>query len=287
MGAPLLGAIFIAPAASSAHHPRHTRQHITMNLTKALGAAGALLLAALLGGTLIGSALATDATDATDSTDTGTSGAVLADSDAAVYCDVFLDALAAELGTTRDALTAAGRTAAGAAIDAAVEAGDLTEDRAADIRERIENADGDGCGLIGAAWGRGFAHGMGAGTARGLLGGDIFEAAADALGIEGAELIGQFRDAGSLENLAGTHGVAYDDVKAAVLAAVQADLDAAVAEGLDQERADQAIERLTAWLDDGGQAGEFRFGGPGGHHGPWGGPRGDDGTESDEDDASS
>ena len=47
------------------------------------------------------------------------------------------------------------------------------------------------------------------------------------------------------------------------------------------------IERLTAWLDAGGQAGEFRTGGPGGHHGPWGGRRGDDGTDGDEDDTSS
>ena len=73
--------------------------------------------------------------------------------------------------STRDELSAAGKAAANAAVDAAVEAGDLTEERAADIRERIENADGDGCGLIGAALGRGFAHGMGAGTARGFLGG--------------------------------------------------------------------------------------------------------------------
>jgi hypothetical protein len=259
-----------------------------MNLTKAFGAAGALLIAALVGGTLIGSALATDATDGAD---TGTSGAVLTGGDAGAYCDVFLDTLASELGTTRDALSTAGRAAAIAAVDAAVEAGDLTEERATAIRERIESAEGDGCGLLGAAWGRGFAHGFGAGTARGLLSGDVFDAAADALGLESDNLIGQFRDAGSLEALAETQGVAYDDVRAAVLAAVQADLDAAVTEGLSQDRADEAIERLTAWLDAGGQAGEFRLG-PGGHHGPghgpWSGPRGDDdGSDSDADDASS
>jgi hypothetical protein len=45
---------------------------------------------------------------------------------------------------------------------------------------------------------------------------------------------------------------------------VQADLDAAVAEGMAQERADAVIERLSTWLDEGGELGGF----PGGRHGP-------------------
>lgn len=224
-----------------------------MRLTKTLGMAGALILSALIGGTLIGSALAQD-----ESTDTDT------DADAGAYCDTFMDAFAAELGATRDEVVAAGKAAANAAVDAAVAAGDLTEERAATIRERIEGYDGEGCGLGGAfklGFGRGFEHGIG----RGFLGGDVFEAAADALGIESADLIERLDDAESLEALAGEQGVAYDDVKAAILAAVQADLDAAVGEGrLDQERADEVIERLTTWLDEGGQLGRF---GPG----PWGG----------------
>ena len=62
----------------------------------------------------------------------------------------------------------------------------------------------------------------------------------------------------------------YATVKSSVLAAVQADLDAAVAEGgLSQERADAALERVTTWLDDGRRGRWLR----GGHHrfGPWGG----------------
>ena len=210
-----------------------------MRLTKTLGMAGALILSALVGGTLIGSALAQD-----EGTDT--------DADAGAYCDTFMDAFASELGATRDEVVAAGKAAANAALDAAVAAGDLTEDRAAAIRERIDAHDGEGCALGGAfklGFGRGFHHGV----ARGFLGGDVFEAAADALGIESADLIQRLGEAESLEGLATEQGVAYDDVKAAVLAAVQADLDAAVAEGLDQERADAVIERLTTWLDEGGQ----------------------------------
>ena len=224
-----------------------------MRLTKALGFAGALIVAALVGGTLINTTFATDET--TDATDTP-------------YCDVFRDALASELGVTADELTAAGKAAATAAIDAAVAAGDLDEDRAVTLRERIEAYDGDGCGMLGraGAFGRGFGIGMERGVARGFLGGDVFEAAADALGMTSDELMTEVHDAGSLEALSEAQGVAYDGVKAAILAAVQADLDAAVEEGMSQDRADEVIERLSSWLDDGGEVGEL---GPvRGHRGP-------------------
>ena len=226
-----------------------------MRLTRTLGMAGALILSAVLGGTLIGSTLAQD--DGTTDTDP----------EAAAYCDTFMDAFASELGATRDEVLAAGKAAA----DAAVAASDLTAEQAATIRERIEAYDGGGC-AFGGAFKLGFGHGVGRGLARGFLGGDVFEAAADALGIESAELIERVDDAGSLEALAGEQGVAYDDVKAAVLSAVQADLDAAVAEGLDEERADATIERLTTWLDEGGQLEGLRGRhGPGrGGFGPWG-----------------
>ena len=220
-----------------------------MRHTKTLGMAGALLLSALVGGTLIGSALAQDET--TDP-ETGT--------DIGAYCDTFRDAFAAELGATTDEVTAAGKAAANAALDAAVAAGDVTEERAASIRERIDAYDGEGCGFVGA-----FKLGVGHGVGRGFLGGDVFEAAADALGIESPALIERLGEATSLEALAGEQGVAYDEVKASILAAVQADLDAAVAEGLDQARADEVIARLTTWLDEGGQLDGLgrRFG-----HGP-------------------
>ena len=233
-----------------------------MRLTKSLGFAGALILAAIVGGTLIGSALATDTDGITDV-------------DTSEYCDAFLDTLATELGTDRDGLVAAGKTAALAAVDAAVEAGDLTDEQADAARDRIEAYDGSGCGFLGhgIGLGRGFAHGF----ARGFLGGDVFEAAAEALGIESSELIEQLGEAGSLQALAEELGVSYDTVRASILEAVEADLDAAVAEGLPQERADAALERITAWLDEGGEVGGFR-----GHHrfGPGGGGPDDDEEES-------
>lgn len=208
-----------------------------MHLTKALGFAAALILAAVLGGTLIGSAFALDEQTDGDATSE------------AVYCDTFMDALASELGVTRDSLVAAGQSAATATIDAAVEAGDLTEERATELRERIAEADGTRCGWFGHGFARGFGHGF----ARGFLGGNLVEAAADALGIESSELIDQLREAESLQSLAEAQGVSYAEVRASVLAAVEADLDAAVGEGLDQERADAVIERITTWLDGGGR----------------------------------
>jgi hypothetical protein len=234
-----------------------------MRLTKTLGMAGALLLSALVGGTLIGSALAQDETTDTD-----------AAAEIGAYCDTFMDAFAAELGATRDEVIAAGKAAANAALDAAVAAGDVTEERATTIRERIDAYDGEGCGF--GAFRLGFGHGV----ARGFLGGDVFEAAADALGIESSALIERLGEATSLETLAGEQGVAYDEVKASVLAAVQADLDAAVGEGMDQARADEVIARLTTWLDEGGQLDGLR-GRLGGGPGHWR-DRGSDETDAEE-----
>lgn len=236
-----------------------------MRLTKSLGFAGALIAAALVGGTVIGSALAADE-ETGDNTGTGSSRAG--------YCEVFLDTLAADLGVTRESLTAAGRSAANAVIDAAVEGGDLSEQRAEALRERIAAADGSCDWLGGKAFGRGFGHGFGAGMQRGMIrgfvGANLSGDASEVLGLERRELLSALREAGSLEAVAEAQGVPYEQVRAAILASVQARIDAAVADGLPQERADAALERVTAWLDEGGTAGNLGVGrGSGGHrHGP-------------------
>ncbi len=223
-----------------------------MRLTKTIGGAGALIVSALVGGTLIGSALATD-----DATDTDAAGA------AGEYCEIFMDGFASELGVTREAVVTTGRSAATAAIDTAVAAGDLGEERADALRERINAADGTGCGWLGHGLAPGFGHGRDRGTSRGFLNSHVLEAAAEALEVERSELIPQLRDAESLEAVADDLAVSYDDVTTFVLAAVQADLDAAVAEGMDHAHADSVIERLTAWLDEGGELGDFGRGGNG------------------------
>jgi hypothetical protein len=238
-----------------------------MGIAKLLGGAGVLIATALVGGTLIGSALA--APEGTDTTTTSTDlrGPWLAGD--GEYCEVFLDTFASELGVSRDDLLPAGKAAAIAAIDAAVEAGDLDEDRAATMKERIDELDEAGCGM---GFGLGFGRGLAIGEAHGLMRADVLEAAADALSLESAELIDRLADDVSLQDVAEAEGVDYEAVKTAVLDAVRADLDAAVAEGLDQDRADAMLDRISTWLEEGGERGIGRFGGPGGpghRGGPW------------------
>jgi hypothetical protein len=248
-------------------HPELTFDHAAredhhMTILKPLGAAGALIAAALVGGTLIGSTLAVDEETDTDA------------SDSTVYCETFRDTFASELGVSVDGLTEAGKAAANATIDAAVAAGDLDEDRAAALRERIAAHDGtcDGLGPFSRGLGHGFGMGFEQGLERGLGNGPMggggmriggLEAAADALGVDTVDLRAQLAAGASLQEISGD---TWEDVKAAVLADVQERLDEAVAEGLDQERADTILEHITTWLDGGGQLDEM--GGPAGGMGP-------------------
>jgi hypothetical protein len=234
-----------------------------MRTAKLIGAAGLLVATSIIGGTLIGGVLASPSPDRSTDLATEAHGGNLLGG-AGEYCDVYLDTLASDLGVDRDDLLPASKAAAIAAIDAAVAGGDLDEDRAASLKERIEGIEDGGCGFIGAlgkSFARGFGHGLGHGFGHGFLSSDVLDAAADALGVESADLIERMSDGDSLEEIAGSEGVGYDSVKDAVIAAVEADLDAAVGEGLEQERADSVLERLQTWLDEGGEPGFGRFGG--------------------------
>jgi hypothetical protein len=237
-----------------------------MRIVKLLGGAGLLIVTALAGGTLIGGVLAAPSTTTDgNSANVGLHGP-FGDGE---YCDVFLDAFAAELGVSADDLLPAGKTAAIAAIEAAVEAGDLDDDRAAAMTERIEGLEQAGCGF---GFGLGFGRGLEVGAAHGFMRADVLEAAGGALGLASDELIDRMADGESLEEIATDAGVDYDALKDTVLAAVRTDLEAAVAEGLDQERADAMVDRIQAWLDEGGERRIGRFGGPLGRDhrgGPW------------------
>jgi hypothetical protein len=221
----------------------------------------------IIGGTLIGGALA-----APDGPPTGASRDInerlLLGGEAGEYCDVYLDAFASELGVARDDLLPASKAAAIAAIDAAVTGGDLDADRAAQLKERIDGFEDAGCGFVGAL-GKAFVHGF----AHGFVRADVLDAAAQALGLDSAELMGQLAGGDSLQEIARNQDVSYDTVKTATIGALRADLDAAVAEGLDQERADTVLEHVQTWLDEGGEPGfgrsSGRFGrgdGPFGNH---------------------
>jgi hypothetical protein len=241
-----------------------------MRTMKLLGAAAALITAALVGGTLIGSAFAAPSGPSTEAQE------AVALPGSGEYCQAFLGAFTAELGKDEAALEAAWRTSVDAAIDAAVEAGDLDAERATALKENIAEADLNMCRILagrpGLVWKE-----IGQ-RAKGHFIRDAVGVAAETLGMEPSELVEAVRGGSSLEEVAGEQDVAYDDVKAAVLASVKTDLDTAVAEGLiTQERADAVYERLQAWLDDGGELPEKGPGSGRRWHGPRGfGPRGGD-----------
>jgi hypothetical protein len=249
-----------------------------MRTTKLFAAAAILIATALVGGTLIGSVLAAQRENAGDDTAAGRALPGIGP-----YCDVFLDTFAAELGTSRDAVASATRAALGAAIDAAVADGAMNEQRATALKERLVDSDAEPCAMFGRGigpMGRGGPHGHGGPGAgaggRGL--GGLISPAAEVLGMTPGELRREMRGS-SLQEVA---GAGYGAASAAILDAVQARINAALADGLPQERADAALERVQAWLEAGGPA-ESAPGpglGRGGHGGggppPWAGQDEDD-----------
>jgi hypothetical protein len=230
-----------------------------MRILKTAGGIGALVGAALIGGTLISSTLAAarSATDPDAATVQAQHG-ILADGE---HLDTYLGALAAELGVDRAALGPAALAAANATIDASLAAGDIDEDRATELKERLAGLE-DPESLLAGRWILGHGPGgPGRGPGIGLGIAEAADAAAEALGIERAALVEALRDGTALEELAEQEGVAYDAVKQAVLEVATARLDDAVAdEDITRERADEVLAAVTDWLDDGGEPrGGFRF----------------------------
>jgi hypothetical protein len=212
--------------------------------------AGALIAAALVGGTLIGSAAASSGAAEADP---ATALAALGDG---AYCDLYLDTLSAELGVELADIAPAARAAATTTIEAMIENGDLPADVGQRMLDRLADTDGSGCAALGLRFSRAL---HAAGVADWLP--DASGGAADALGIEVGELRERQRNGESLAEIAEAEGVDYATVSAAVLAATQADLDAAVEAGrLTQARADRILERVTGWLDAGGETRRHRVG---------------------------
>ena len=223
-----------------------------MKNLKTLGFAGALVAAALVGGTLI------SAVAAAPSGSTSTKGAAADPVDAAKYCDLWQTTFAGQLGVSVDKLVPAAKAAGKATIDAAVTAGDLPKDVGERMKAAIDKADGNGCRLLGAAF-----HGFGRHAAKADLRFDMVGAAATALGMDKADLVKALRDGDSLKTIAADKGKDYADVSKAIHDAAKADLDALVtADKLTQAREDAILARLDKWLAAGGSL----------PPGPWGRP---------------
>jgi hypothetical protein len=210
-----------------------------MKNLKTLGIAGGFVTAALVGGTLISAVFA-----APSSSGSPSSAAELADK--AAYCDTWQKAFADELGVSVDDLLPAAKAASIATIDAAVAAGDLTEERATALKAKIEAAEGNGCRFFGHPF-----FGVGHGQKLHIGGGELLNAAADALGIEPGALIQSLRDGDALKDVATAQGKDYATVSKAIHDAAKTELDAAVADGLDQARADEILSKLDEALASG------------------------------------
>lgn len=222
-----------------------------MWLMRTLGAAGAIIVTALIGATLISAASA--APSAPDAGGT----AQAQETDAGQYCTLYLDTLASELGVGADALVPAAKAAAVTTIGAMVDAGDLPADIGERMIARIEAAEGDGCAVLGLRFHRFARHAAHAEFREGML-----QAAADALNLTVEEVRERFRAGDSLRDMANAQAVDYATVSGAVLDSATDDLNAAVEAGrISQERADAILERIDRWLQSGGQPGKHLPGG--------------------------
>lgn len=180
----------------------------------------------------------------------------------------FLTNLAERLGISEDELKTAIKDAGVETVDEAVAAGNLTQEQADRLKERIEEG--------GLPFMFGERHrGVGGAIA-------LHRAAADILGVTPAKLMEELRDGASLAEVAEAHGKSVDDFKTELLAAVKTQLDTLVTDGrLTQDQADQLYQRLEENIDTIVNA-ERRMGpcdgmrlGPGGFGGEWGGPPAD------------
>ncbi|MEX2247004.1 MAG: hypothetical protein WEC75_09980 [Dehalococcoidia bacterium] len=156
--------------------------------------------------------------------------------------EAFIDKVAANLGVTPDALKQAFRDASLQTVDEAETDGRITAEQADKARERIENAEGPGL--------RGFFHRQYERREHAVRA--LGQSVAGALGITPAELRAELQASDvSIADLAVAHGVAVEDVKAAVLADADAKLEEAVANGrIMQVRADELLSKLEGRIDE-------------------------------------
>lgn len=208
------------------------------------GLAGAMVISALVGGTLISAVAAATAPAATDPVVVAAAPSGAPARQGGEYCTSFRAAFAENLGVTEAEMVAAARKAADTTIDKAVADGDMTRVAGDRLKARLAAAPADGCTMLAGVRAK-------AKAALGVVK-DGLTAAADVLKTTPAELRTELRDGKSLKDIAAAQNVPYATVTDAVVAAVKADLDAAVKAGtLKQARADRVLERLEQRLAEG------------------------------------
>lgn len=216
-----------------------------MKRLKILGFASALVASAVIGGTLMSTVLANPST--APSTTSGSGGGLAVNAKAGQYCQTFLDEFAKQLGVNESALGPAAKAAADAAIDKAVANGDLPKAIGDAMKNRIANAQGDGCGLFAARFRQLFRH-----TLRGGIRMDLGQAAASSLHLTIDQLKAKLESGESLKDIAKDQNVDYSTVTAGIESAAKTDLDKLVKAGtITQQRENAMLGRLDQALKNG------------------------------------
>lgn len=185
--------------------------------------------------------------------------------------EAFQAAVAEELGVTTKQLQDAYKSAALERLDAAVDAGRITQAQADAMRARIE------AGAFSGPMGFGMGPGM-----RHERGGKHLAAAAEYLGLDVSSLAEKLRSGKSLSDVAKANGKSVDGLRRAIVADAEENLRQAVKDGrITQAQADAMLERLESRVDDlvTGTGPPMRGDsfGPGFGHGPGFGFRGHEG----------
>lgn len=179
----------------------------------------------------------------------GAAGAVAAARalDANEESQAVIDDAAADLGVEPNELSDALKQALKNRVDEAIEAGRLTEEQGAELKERIDS--GETPLFFGGPGQRGgFGHHGGFGHP-GHFGG--LDAAATYLGLTDAELREQLQDGKTLAEIAEDEGKSADGLVDALVASAEAKIDEAVEDGrLTDERATELKEGLEERTTD-------------------------------------
>jgi membrane-bound lytic murein transglycosylase B len=150
----------------------------------------------------------------------------------------FVGKLAAKLGISEDQLATAVKDVELEMVDEALAEGRITEEQAAEMRDRIEN------GELRFPGGRG-PHGHVC-----AAGGRFVYATAEVLGIEESAVIDGLQAGKSLVTIAGENGMGADEFKAALTAEVEEHLAEKVAAGtITQAQADRMLAKFNENVD--------------------------------------
>jgi polyhydroxyalkanoate synthesis regulator phasin len=159
--------------------------------------------------------------------------------------DRYKELLSENLGISPEDLEAAIKQTHLDLIDEALADGKITEEQAAEARERVESGE------------KPFRHFRGGGGPRGDHSFGfrgihwLADTAKEILGLEDGAILDAYANGKSLADLAEEKGISVDDFKSQLLAAAKTKLDEKVAEGdITQEQADNKLERLTNNIDD-------------------------------------